>query len=280
MKRATHRRRMRGLGDVPWYADYFAQRAAEDSAGSPAPTTTPVVTAAVAAATTPTSAPASGCPDWAPFRSRNGGCSNVQELATPAAVRTDPFTGAPTPTSVLVDQVRAQAGVFQDLAQQQAIAAEAERQGAARGLNVKCDVSRSDSPVDAGAFVLQTLCSVNGQPDFAGNLLIQPGGWQIAVTELNRAAQQAGAKTPPVTMPGLLTTAQGYGSGVTPASTSSTGTPPSTTTSTSSSNQNSATEPTWRDRLAAVPTEVWIGAGVLVALGVAISMISSARSRR
>jgi hypothetical protein len=141
--------------------------------------------------------------------SRNGPDARPWAGSTPYTGPSDPFTGAPVTLNSTQREVLNQQGTFDNMAQQERIAAEAERQGAALGLAVECTPTVDSFGSSA---VYKTLCRINGSEEvFAGDRLILPGAWQIATTELNRTAAASGGET--VSYSGLLTSAAGYGSG-------------------------------------------------------------------
>lgn len=85
-------------------------------------------------------------------------------------------------------------------AAQEAIAAEAERLGAARGLNVECEVDYSSGPQ---SYLYQTVCSVNGSPfEYGGDLLIRPGGFDSAAVSRGLPLQTGGGSYAAGAVPG------------------------------------------------------------------------------
>jgi hypothetical protein len=154
--------------------------------------------------TAATVTPAEGCPDWAPYRSANGGCSNSFVADLQALGLTDPFTGAlvSTPAAAVQTVVAGGSAQWYSRADQQAIADEAERQGAARGVVTDCQVIESQSPGEA-APRFQTLCSVAGSGyEYGGDRLIAPGGWFVNQTERSAAPGAAWSSTATASRPG------------------------------------------------------------------------------
>jgi hypothetical protein len=99
------------------------------------------------------------------------------------------------PTRSYAEAVQTPGAAEQTAAAAQAEADEAERQGAALGVSVDCEVRANCSPVVSGgspgsetACLYWSECTVAGNPGHDAGLLIRPGGFQIAVTEASRAA--------------------------------------------------------------------------------------------
>lgn len=134
------------------------------------------------------------------YDARYGSCTNVPPPAAvdpsnfvqtpftspvglPPSLAMNPVTGViekQTPLQQLANASRFGPQVTPDEATQRALAAEAERIGAERGVSVKCTVYGMGDPVhNRGGF--STDCTVNGDPGHNAALLLRSGGMETAV---------------------------------------------------------------------------------------------------
>ena len=145
-----------------------------------------------------------GCPDFAPFTTRTGGCSNVPEelssLApsqmTEANLATRGWsynqeTGVMTPATN-ANYINPATGTdyWAGLETTEAAAAGeasmAEAAGRRLGLDISCRTYQNYNP--AGPSLFGNDCTINGQSGHDAGLLLRPGGFEIAVAEASRAA--------------------------------------------------------------------------------------------
>ena len=223
-----------------------------------------------------------GCPSFAPYTSSvNGFCTNVAPTTSPSVpagsiVTTDTFTGAPVAINAAVQSAINQVGVLQNSAAAEAQAREAERQGAALGVPTTCQVERQ-TDLFGGGLVLFPVCTVGGQAGHSAAALVRPGGFQIAVTEINSPGSGVRPVSPLVP---FLTVDGGYGSGAAPAAvaprpvdsgggsagSSSSGRAGAGGSSAGGSAAPSTAVASWLDSLRSVPMQYWLGGGALVAL--------------
>lgn len=145
-----------------------------------------------------------GCPDFAPFTTRTGGCSNVPEelssLApsqmTEANLATRGWsynqeTGVMTPATN-ANYINPATGTdyWAGLETTEAAAAGeasmAEAAGRRLGLDISCRTYQNYNP--GGASLFGNDCTINGQSGHDAGLLLRPGGFEIAVAEASRAA--------------------------------------------------------------------------------------------
>lgn len=178
------------------------------------------------------------CPDFAPYETPYGSCSNVapgvdahefftaggeadergvisEEAAAafspgysgcPGDYALNPFTSACEPMSaVQLMNMREPMGMqlTRDRATQQTLAAEAERLARERGLTVACSIRENKGP---GVTVYGTDCNVGGMPGHSAALLLRPGGYHTAAVESARHGgdSMVGKPAPQLNVPGAV----------------------------------------------------------------------------
>lgn len=147
------------------------------------------------------------CPSWAPYASANGGCSNVPPELASVDISSFEDRGYSFQNGVAVAQPVEAAGdsgaygyapaggygvslpaamLEASRAEADADARRAEERGRQLGLNVACTTYQNTSPGSPSLF--GTDCTVNGQPGHDADLLMLPGGFNIAATSAQYAA--------------------------------------------------------------------------------------------